>query len=76
MKTTFRIIGLVAVFIAIGIAGRQEYTEEVMQTVSYEQYTAILMDLGGHASDRKIIEHYLKNKEKFDSLNWKVTSDK
>lgn len=66
--TTLKIVGLLFIIVALLFAGKLDYTEQVIQTLSNEQYWKIVEDIGGSASDTKIADHYMKNRKYYDSI--------
>jgi len=67
-KTTLKLFGLLFIIVALLFAGKIDYTEQVIQTLSNEQYWKIVEDLGGTASETKIVDHYMKNRKYYDSI--------
>lgn len=67
-KNILRMIALLLVLLALGLAGKYDYTEEVIRTLSYRQYTLILRDLGGNASDMEIVDYYRQNRDYYDAF--------
>ena len=59
---------VVAFFILLGIAGRTDYTEEVLSEMTEETYNEIKDTLHG-ASDYEIAKYYMKHKGDYDSVN-------
>ena len=57
MVTAFSVLGM---FILIGIAGRMDYTEEVIYHMPQEAYNEIKDTLGEGASDYEIAKYYNK----------------
>lgn len=57
MVTAFSIF---AMFMLLGIAGRMDYTEEVIYHMPQEAYNEIKDTLGGSASDYEIAKYYSK----------------
>lgn len=60
------IIGTVAFFFLLGIAGTLDYRAEVIYSMSQETYDEIVEKVG--KSESKIVEEYMSNKAFYDSL--------
>ena len=58
------VVAVIAAIIMLGYAGRVDYTEAVMNTMSESEYKAIKERLGEGATDYEIANFYQKNKEK------------
>ncbi len=61
-----------AIFAAIVIAGclyagRGEYVDDILVSMSFEKYQAIHDHLGG-ASDSEIVDEYISNRQYWDSI--------
>lgn len=56
-------------FITImGIAGREDYNQAVIESIPVEAYHAIREKLGPECSNRDIVKEYELNREEYDSL--------
>lgn len=66
----FLLIGFIA---AMGIAGREDYNQAVIESIPVEAYDAIREKLGPECSNRDIVKEYETNREQYDSLyvRWK-----
>ena len=61
MKTKVKIVlAMVAAAILLGIAGRMDYTEQVLYTMPDKAYSEIRASLGADASDYEIARFYVK----------------
>lgn len=61
----FFLIGFIAV---MGIAGREDYNQAVIESIPIEAYDAIRENLGPGCSNRDIVKEYELNREQYDSL--------
>lgn len=59
------VVAVIAAIIMLGYAGRVDYTDAVMNTMSESEYKAIKERLGEGASDYEIAEYYQNNKEAY-----------
>lgn len=57
LVTAFSVLGM---FMLLGIAGRMDYTEEVIYHMPQETYNEIKDTLGESASDYEIAKYYSK----------------
>lgn len=57
---------LIALIVMLGVAGRMDYTEEVMYTMPEKAYKEIRIKLGNEASDYDIARYYVKHYNKED----------
>lgn len=64
-RKTKAILAVTAVVILLGIAGRADYTEEVIYHMPEEAYREIKDTLGEGASDYEIAKYYQRNKEEY-----------
>ena len=54
--------------VAIGMAAREDYNMDVLDTIPDEVYEEIVSNLGEGYSDGDIVDEYMGNKEHYDSL--------
>lgn len=54
-------IAIIAAVLLLGIAGRMDYTEQVLYTMPDRAYSEIRDTLGEDASDYEIARFYVKN---------------
>lgn len=69
------IVSLLAIFgfiYLMGIAGRYDYADEVVYTMSEEVYYTILDTLGDDCSNIAVADEYIKNKEYYDNLQHRL----
>ena len=59
----FTAIAVIAVVFTLGYAGRVDYTDAVMNTMSESEYKAIKERLGEGASDYEIARYYIENRD-------------
>lgn len=57
-------IAVVSAVVLLGIAGRMDYTEQVLYTMPDKAYSEIRDTLGADASDYEIARFYVKNYKK------------
>jgi len=62
-QRTLTVVAVIAAIIMLGYAGRVDYTDAVMNTMSESEYKAIKERLGEGATDYEIANFYQKNKE-------------
>lgn len=62
------VVGFIAFFVLMGIAGSADYTEQVVYTMPQEAYEAIYLKLGDGCSDKQIADEYMDNMKYYDSL--------
>lgn len=55
------VIAVVSAVVLLGIAGRMDYTEQVLYTMPDRAYSEIRDTLGEDASDYEIARFYVKN---------------
>lgn len=65
---TIFILGFFAFFIALGIAGRFDYQEAIINSIPCEAYTQIVEKVGSDADD--IIREYKQHRDYYDSLSY------
>lgn len=66
------IVSLLAIFgfiYLMWIAGRYDYADEVVYTMSDEVYYSITQKIG-KASNKEVVAEYEKNREYYDSLKY------
>lgn len=68
MKELKAIIGIVAIVVMLGVAGRCDYNEEVIYSMSDGTYKALKAELGESVTDTKLVDVYLENKHYWDSV--------
>lgn len=68
-KKVLTIATIVAAFVAIGIAGNIDRTEQIVYTMPQEAYEEIYLKLGNNCSDGAIANEYINNREYYDSLS-------
>lgn len=56
-------------FAVLGIAGKQDYNQEVLYTMPQEAYEQIVLELGDDATDANIVRTYMRNKAFYDKLS-------
>lgn len=66
-KKLLTAIFALVVMIACLYAGRGEYVDDVLVSMSFEKYQAIHDHLGG-ASDSEIVDEYISNRQYWDSI--------
>ena len=64
------ILTVIGAFAMLGIAGRQDYNQEVLYTMPQEAYKQIVLILGDDATDTDIVRTYMKNKQYYDNLSY------
>lgn len=57
------VVAVIAAIIMLGYAGRVDYTDAVMNTISESEYKAIKERLGEGASDYEIARYYIENRD-------------
>ena len=64
------IIGILflLLFIAYGIAGAEDYNQEVIDSMPDEAYYEIVQKLGQECSNSDIVREYKTNREYYDSF--------
>lgn len=62
-QRTLTVVAVIAAIIMLGYAGRVDYTEAVMNTMSESEYKAIKERLGEGASDYEIARYYIENRD-------------
>ena len=60
-QKVFTVAAVVAIVLTLGIAGRMDYTEQVLYTMPDKAYSEIRDTLGEDASDYEIARYYVKN---------------
>lgn len=61
----FLLIGFIVV---MGIAGREDYNQAIIESIPIEAYDAIREKLGPGCNNRDIVKEYELNREQYDSL--------
>ena len=62
-QRTLTVVAVIAAIIMLGYAGRVDYTDAVMNTMSESEYKAIKEMLGEGASDYEIARYYIENRD-------------
>lgn len=57
------VVAVIAAIIMLGYAGRMDYTDAVMNTMTESEYKAIKERLGKGASDYEIARCYIENRD-------------
>ncbi|WP_321331930.1 hypothetical protein [uncultured Bacteroides sp.] len=60
------VIFSIVLFFACRYAGKIEFTDDVISSMSDSTYKAVLADLGGTATETEIATYYVKNQRKYD----------
>lgn len=64
---TKTVLAVIAAVVLLGVAGRCDYNEAVIYNMPDGVYRAMKAELG-NASDSRIADEYVKNKEYWDSF--------
>ena len=59
---------LAGTVVGFGMAAREDYNMDVLDTIPDEVYEEIVSNLGEGYSDGDIVDEYMGNKEHYDSL--------
>lgn len=62
-QRTLTVVAVIAAIIMLGYAGRVDYTDAVMNTMSESEYRAIKERLGEGATDYEIARYYIENRD-------------
>lgn len=62
-QRTLTVVAVIAAIIMLGYAGRVDYTDAVMNTMSESEYKAIKERLGEGATDYEIARYYIENRD-------------
>ncbi len=62
-QRTLTVVAVIAAIIMLGYAGRVDYTDAVMNTMSESEYKAIKKGLGEGTSDYEIARYYIENRD-------------
>lgn len=62
-QRTLTVVAVIAAIIMLGYAGRMDYTEAVMNTMSESEYKAIKERLGEGATDYEIARYYIEKRD-------------
>lgn len=62
-QRTLTVVAVIAAIIMLGYAGRVDYTDAVMNTMSESEYKAIKERLGEGAIDYEIARYYIENRD-------------
>lgn len=60
----------VIVFIALGIAGRYDWSDQVISCMPQKAYDAITAKYGKGLSDYDVAKEYMNNKAYYDALSF------
>ncbi len=66
-KLCLHIVGILAVILLLGIAGRCDYNETVIYNMPDEAYRALKEKLN-NPSDSELVDEYMKDPDYWDSL--------
>lgn len=66
--STIYLLLLISFIVVLGIAGREDYNQAVIESIPIEAYDAIREKLGPECSNRDIVKEYELNREEYDSL--------
>lgn len=69
MNARQSIIAIIGITLIIGIAGRYDRAEEILENVSQELQSHISTQIGS-TSEPEIAEYYLAHQAKLDSISW------
>lgn len=62
------LIFIIALILMLGIAGRADWAEKVIETIPCDLYQVIKNDIGGNPSNVRIAEYYMDNKDRYDAM--------
>ena len=62
-QRTLTVVAVIAAIIMLGYAGRVDYTDAVMNTISESEYKAIKKRLGEGVTDYEIARYYIENRD-------------
>lgn len=68
MKELKAIAGIIIAVVILGIAGRCDYNEEVIYSMSDGTYKALKAELGENVTDSRLVDVYQENKHYWDSV--------
>lgn len=68
-QVTIFVLGFIAFFAIIGIAGNIDHTEQIVYNMPQEAYETIYLRLGHGCTDKQIANEYLNNQAYYDSLS-------
>lgn len=68
-KVSVNLLLLLGVMVCICLAGRMDYTEEVVHSMSDATYAAIKEELGD-VSDGEVADAYMADKARWDSIGY------
>lgn len=68
MKELKAIAGIIIAVVMLGIAGRCDYNEEILYTMSEGTYKALKAELGENVTDSRLVDVYQENKHYWDSV--------
>ncbi len=66
VKALKTVLGVVAILLILGIAGRSDYNNEVIYSMRDGVYQALVDSLGHDASETKIVDTYMSNRDFWD----------
>lgn len=64
------ILCCVALFAALGYAGRSDWSDQVIYVMPKSAYESITAKLGADCSDYEIAKEYVKNKAYYDAMEY------
>ena len=67
-RISMNALAVLLIFIVLGIAGRCDYNEEVIYSMSNATYEALKEELGENVSDSELVDEYQANREYWDSV--------
>lgn len=68
-ERTIIAILFIALFIAYGMAGTEDYNQAIIEAMPDEAYVEIVQKLGYGCSNRAIVSEYESNRVYYDSLD-------
>lgn len=68
VKLLAGILAATIMIIIIGIAGRQDYEQQVIYTMPNEAYDSIKIKLGVGCTASQIVEEYVTNQEHYNNV--------
>lgn len=68
MKELKALVGIVGIVVMLGVAGRCDYNEEVIYSMSEGTYKALKAELGENATDSKLVDVYMEQQAYWDSV--------
>lgn len=68
MKEIKTLVGIVGIVVMLGVAGRCDYNEEVIYSMSEGTYKALKAELGEGVTDTKLVDVYMEQQAYWDSV--------